>query len=170
MDTPSDAEVRSGRTFEQVLERVIELCDEKLQCGRPNPDEVLSERGINSLYLVELLMFIEEEFDVVIPTTQEKPLTTLRKIAEFVWRALKPPEPEPGGNADEQPLPWGVRARWLTRIYHVDLGEVDSEAAYLLAVEETLLPVLRRRLARDIDVSAERITLTLSSRKIAAST
>mgnify|MGYP000319028476 CR=1 FL=1 len=75
-----------SRTFIMV-ERIMEMTSENLNIDRALIQPTSSfkgDLGIDSLDLFELVMALEEEFDVEIPTEDLEKLSTVQDVADYV--------------------------------------------------------------------------------------
>jgi acyl carrier protein len=70
-------------TFERVKKVLVEQLD--VSEDEVTPDaSVIDDLGADSLDVVEIVMGLEEEFDVEIPDEEAERLTTVHKIVEYV--------------------------------------------------------------------------------------
>ncbi|MDD6325551.1 MAG: acyl carrier protein [Lachnospiraceae bacterium] len=70
-----------------MVERIMELTSENLNIDRALIQPTSSfkgDLGIDSLDLFELVMALEEEFDVEIPTEDLEKLSTVQDVADYV--------------------------------------------------------------------------------------
>lgn len=69
-----------------TLEKLIALAAERFDkdVSQLNGNTTFDELNIDSLDMVELIMLIEEEFDVVISDDDVENLTTLGDVAEYI--------------------------------------------------------------------------------------
>ncbi len=70
-----------------MVERIMEMTSENLNIDRALIQPTSSfkgDLGIDSLDLFELVMALEEEFDVEIPTEDLEKLSTVQDVADYV--------------------------------------------------------------------------------------
>ena len=69
-----------------IHERLAEMIAEHIDCdpSEIQPDTRFEDLGIDSLDLFELVMALEEEFDVEIPTEDLEKLSTVQDVADYV--------------------------------------------------------------------------------------
>ena len=70
-----------------MLEEMREMIAEQLNCEESSITESTSfkdDLGADSLDLFELVMALEEEFDVEIPTEDLEKLSTVQDVADYV--------------------------------------------------------------------------------------
>ena len=70
-----------------MVERIMEMTSENLNIDRALSQPTSSfkgDLGIESLDLFELVMALEEEFDVEIPTEDLEKLSTVQDVADYV--------------------------------------------------------------------------------------
>ena len=71
-----------------MLEEMKEMIAEQLNCEESSITETTSfkdDLGADSLDLFELVMALEEEFGVEIPTEDLETLTTVGAVAKYSW-------------------------------------------------------------------------------------
>jgi acyl carrier protein len=87
---------------EQIRQRVIDIVCEHLAV---NKDQVtdntsfIEDIGADSLDIVELVMELEEEFDIQIPDDQAEKIKTVGEAVEFIKAAIKNKGGEGGAKA-----------------------------------------------------------------------
>lgn len=73
-----------------ILERIQEIISDKTDI-RPellNEETTLDEIGADSIDMIEILMALEEEFDIVIPDEQAQKIKNLGEIKEYIEQNL----------------------------------------------------------------------------------
>lgn len=73
-----------------TLERIQEIISDKTDI-RPellNEETTLDEIGADSIDMIEILMALEEEFDIVIPDEQAQKIKNLGEIKEYIEQNL----------------------------------------------------------------------------------
>lgn len=75
-------------TFERVKKVLVEQLDVSEDQVTPGAS-VIDDLGADSLDVVEIIMGLEEEFDVEIPDEEAEKLTTVQKIVEYVEEKAK---------------------------------------------------------------------------------
>lgn len=73
-----------------TLERIQEIISDKTDV-RPellNEETTLDEIGADSIDMIEILMALEEEFDIVIPDEQAQKIKNLGEIKEYIEQNL----------------------------------------------------------------------------------
>ncbi len=78
-------------TKEEVLERLKEIIIDKLNVEEDQikPEaSFIEDLGADSLDIVELIMGIEEEFDIEIPDEEAEKLTTVGEAVDYVLKKL----------------------------------------------------------------------------------
>jgi acyl carrier protein len=87
---------------EQIRQRVIDIVCEHLAV---NKDQVtdntsfIEDIGADSLDIVELVMELEEEFDIQIPDDQAEKIKTVGEAVEYIKAAVKSKGGEGGAKA-----------------------------------------------------------------------
>jgi acyl carrier protein len=87
---------------EQIRQRVIDIVCEHLAV---NKDQVtdntsfIEDIGADSLDIVELVMELEEEFDIQIPDDQAEKIKTVGEAVEYIKTAVKNKGGEGGAKA-----------------------------------------------------------------------
>ena len=87
---------------EQIRQRVIDIVCEHLAV---NKDQVtdntsfIEDIGADSLDIVELVMELEEEFDIQIPDDQAEKIKTVGEAVEYIKAAVKNKGGEAGAKA-----------------------------------------------------------------------
>ena len=87
---------------EQIRQRVIDIVCEHLAV---NKDQVtdntsfIEDIGADSLDIVELVMELEEEFDIQIPDDQAEKIKTVGEAVEYIKTAVKNKGGEAGAKA-----------------------------------------------------------------------
>ena len=82
----------------EIQERICDIIAEQLSQDK---EEVVPEAsfiddlGADSLDLVELVMHMEEEFDVEIPDEEAENIRTVQDAINYVKQHLKQPPPQP---------------------------------------------------------------------------
>ena len=71
------------------MERVIQLISQIGGVGDVAPDEGIYDAGFSSARVLELILALEQEFNISIPDEDFVAATTPRKIAELVGRLLE---------------------------------------------------------------------------------
>lgn len=87
----AEREERRGYTREQVDERIVEIVIEQytVEKNSVTPAALLIEDlGGDSLDFVELIMTLEEEFDLCITEAEVKGFTTVGEFQNHVWGCL----------------------------------------------------------------------------------
>jgi acyl carrier protein len=85
------ARLREDRIVPSVEERVIEIVSENLGV---NKDQVtrstafIEDLGADSLDIVELVMELEEEFEITIPDDQAEKIKTVGEAIDYIEREL----------------------------------------------------------------------------------
>ena len=72
---------------EEVFERVKEIIVEQLQVADTSVTleaSFIDDLGADSLDLVELIMALEEEFDIEIPDADAEKVTTVNDVVEYI--------------------------------------------------------------------------------------
>jgi acyl carrier protein len=72
-----------GKTMTDVLRRVIAK-QAHLDPSVITPESVLSELGVTSLDLVEIIMTIEDEYDVTIPVDAVEAWNSYKTVANLI--------------------------------------------------------------------------------------
>jgi acyl carrier protein len=72
-----------GKTMTDVLRRVIAK-QAHLDPSVITPESVLSELGVTSLDLVEIIMTIEDEYDVTIPVDAVEASNSYKTVANLI--------------------------------------------------------------------------------------
>lgn len=75
----------------EIMNRVIRVTAETLgaDSGEIKPDHnFVEDLGADSLDVVELVMFLEEEFDLEISDEKAESLTTVQAAADYIKEAL----------------------------------------------------------------------------------
>ena len=77
---------------ENVEERIREIICEKLGVTEEEvtPERSFGELGADSLDLIELVMVIEDEFDVAVSDEQAKGFKTVGQVIEYVKQSHQP--------------------------------------------------------------------------------
>ena len=75
-------------TFERVKKVLVEQLDVSEDEVTPQAS-VIDDLGADSLDVVEIIMGLEEEFDVEIPDEEAEKLTTVQKIVDYVDEKAK---------------------------------------------------------------------------------
>ena len=70
----------------RVGELVVEFVARRAKARVAGPSDALDDLGLDSLDLVELVMELEEEFDITIPEDQAERMRTIRDIIDFIER------------------------------------------------------------------------------------
>ncbi len=76
------------KTREEIQKRVVEIVAEQLGLNNDEvkPDsDLFEDLGADSLDVVELVMGLEEEFDITVPDEETEGLLTISKIAEYIF-------------------------------------------------------------------------------------
>ena len=77
---------------EQIRQRVIEIVCEQLAVGKEKVTDTTSfieDIGADSLDIVEMVMELEEEFDIQIPDDQAEKIKTVGEAVEHIKFAVK---------------------------------------------------------------------------------
>lgn len=77
---------------EDIVKRVIESCKNQLGVEEEKVIESASfteDLGADSLDTVELVMALEEEFDIEIPDEDAEKITTVKQAIDYIFHALK---------------------------------------------------------------------------------
>lgn len=77
---------------EDIVKRVIESCKNQLGVEEEKVIESASfteDLGADSLDTVELVMALEEEFDIEIPDEDAEKITTVKQAIDYIVHALK---------------------------------------------------------------------------------
>ena len=85
MDTPNRSE--EGSKVADVQERVIEIIAEQMGIGKEQvtPEKsITNDLGADSLDAVELVMELEEEFDITIPDEDAEKIKTVGEAVSYV--------------------------------------------------------------------------------------
>lgn len=87
-----------------TLERLSQLLVQryKLDPARLTPDQSLGDLGIDSLGMVEMLFFIEEEFGVHLPS-EGMTLGTLGEAAKYIDELITTQKATPGRRGQSPP-------------------------------------------------------------------
>jgi acyl carrier protein len=79
----------------ELIDRLVKLVQQLLDPGAATPelfpiDQQLSDLGLTSLKMVNLMLSVEMEFDIMIPQTEITPenFQSVRSIARLVARTL----------------------------------------------------------------------------------
>ena len=70
-----------------MLEKIIELVQEQLDCGDVEITEATSfkdDLGADSLDLYELVMLLEENFGITIPTEELEKMVTVQDVMDYI--------------------------------------------------------------------------------------
>lgn len=70
--------------IENIQERIKDVIESNTSVDREEIDSNFSIFALNDSDLVLALVFLEEEFDISIPLTDEHLLTTIDKTAEYI--------------------------------------------------------------------------------------
>jgi acyl carrier protein len=92
----------SSVTDEQIRTRVIDIVCNHLAVNKEQVTEATSfidDIGADSLDIVELVMELEEEFDIQIPDDQAEKIKTVGEAIEFIKVATKNKPADGGGKA-----------------------------------------------------------------------
>ena len=68
----------------EALEIVKEAIKDRINIGSINYDDKLDELGLDSLDLVELIMALEEEFDIEIPDADAEKVVTVGDVVDYI--------------------------------------------------------------------------------------
>lgn len=71
----------------QTFDRVKKVLVEQLDAGEDEVTSnasVIEDLGADSLDVVEIIMGLEEEFDIEIPDEEAEKLTTVQRIVEYI--------------------------------------------------------------------------------------
>jgi len=72
---------------EEIYNRLIDLVVEKLSVAKNDISEdfaFIEDLGADSLDIVELVMGIEEEFDILIPDAHAERITTVKNAIDYI--------------------------------------------------------------------------------------
>ncbi len=75
-----------------VFEKMVELIVEKLgvEPGEVTPEaSFIDDLGADSLDIVELIMDIEDEFDLEIPDEEAENITTVKQAVDYIEKNIK---------------------------------------------------------------------------------
>ena len=70
-----------------MKEKVIKIIDDHLKIDESTvslDSQIIEDLGADSLHIVELVMEIENNFDITIPDDDAEGLTTVGKVVEYV--------------------------------------------------------------------------------------
>ncbi len=76
-----------GLTYESVYEKVMKIVADELNVDESKIGKNLNfqdDLGADSLAVIEIIMAIEEEFDIEIPEDQEKKVLTMERAVKYV--------------------------------------------------------------------------------------
>ena len=74
-------------TTEEVLARLLPMFEEHLTgAGEIAVDTNFTQIGLDSLDIAELMMEVEEEFDIVIPDVESDSMQTIGDFAKFILK------------------------------------------------------------------------------------
>jgi acyl carrier protein len=79
-------------TKEEILEKVKGVVTEKLNVGEDqvtNDAKFVEDLGADSLDQVELIMALEDEFELKIPEEEAEKLTTVGSAVDFIMTEVK---------------------------------------------------------------------------------
>jgi len=79
--------------FAEMKDRVIEIIANQLGIERTDVTaeaSVVDDLGADSLDVVELIMALEEEFDLEIPDEKAEKITNVQNIFDYIEAALQP--------------------------------------------------------------------------------
>jgi acyl carrier protein len=79
--------------FAEMKNRVVEIIANQLGIERTDvraEASVVADLGADSLDVVELIMALEEEFDVEIPDAEAEKITNVQNIFDYIEGALQP--------------------------------------------------------------------------------
>jgi len=95
-DPPADLEQGRARAISYISRRVTEIFVEQARPGT-EPAEILpmtnfiNDLNFDSLDTVEIIMELEDEFDISIPDEEADKICTVGDVVDFVLKALLPP-------------------------------------------------------------------------------
>ena len=75
----------------QILKRVKSVIVEQLDIDKDlvTDDSTFKELGVDSLDAVEIVLKLEEEFEIEIPDEDAKEITSVKAAVEYIERVLK---------------------------------------------------------------------------------
>ena len=78
-------------TFEAIFDRLAGIVAEKLNIDRATvkPESTMQDLGADSLDMVEIVMRIEEEFNIEINDADAERLHTLQEVVEYIKGRIK---------------------------------------------------------------------------------
>lgn len=82
----------TGISREDIAKRVIESCKNQLGVEEEKIVESSSfteDLGADSLDTVELVMALEEEFDIEIPDEDAEKITTVKQAVDYIFDVMK---------------------------------------------------------------------------------
>ena len=78
-------------TFEAIFDKLTAIVAEKLNIDRAiiKPESTMQDLGADSLDMVEIIMRIEEEFNIEINDADAEKLHTMREVVEYIKGRIK---------------------------------------------------------------------------------
>lgn len=78
-------------TFEAIFDRLVDIVAEKLRIDRVHVTlgSTMQDLGADSLDMVEIIMRIEEEFNIQINDVDAEKLQTMREVVEYIQAQMK---------------------------------------------------------------------------------
>lgn len=78
-------------TFEAIFEKLTTIVAEKLHIDKTTVTQgsTMQDLGADSLDMVEIVMKIEEEFNIQINDAEAEKLHTMREVVEYIQTQLK---------------------------------------------------------------------------------
>ncbi len=78
-------------TFEAIFDRLVDIVAEKLRIERVQVTlgSTMQDLGADSLDMVEIIMRIEEEFNIQINDADAEKLQTMREVVEYIQAQMK---------------------------------------------------------------------------------
>ncbi len=81
----------STQTTETLSQRVIELVSGHTDVPKDQislDSQFVADLGFDSLELVEFVMYVEEEFDIVVPDKENDTINTMRDAVQIIQKLI----------------------------------------------------------------------------------
>lgn len=75
--------------MEEIYAKLVDMIEKKLEVERSqitSNSNFMEDMGVDSLDLVDLIMSVEEEFDIEIEESEIDTLTTVDSLAEYIYK------------------------------------------------------------------------------------
>jgi acyl carrier protein len=90
INTSGGLRLHESHEIEPIRERVLDIVCENLGVNRETVTDLTSfqaDMGLDSLDTVELVMLLEEEFDMTIPDDHAEKITTIAEAVDYIARS-----------------------------------------------------------------------------------